>query len=204
MKDLGEGVDLKLFEACGVEIQYTYDFQKEKEREAAIHNYVTWFPLRSWNNLISGLREVGQHELAEKVRSKYMHGMFVNLTFSFVSLRTYYIIHFLGYSGDDIDPPVITEHPNLPEIIQRDGSLSLNVSANGEGTLSYQWIKDGVAFFEEELSNCTGADTRMLCITSFTEDHEGEYKCVVSNAGGSVESKTIELIGKTLMSEYTV
>ena len=88
----------RLFKACGVVIKYTGDFQREKEREAMIKNYVTWHPLRSWKNLISGLREVGQHELAESVSSKYTHGMFLeiiilaslSLTSSFCHLYNYY------------------------------------------------------------------------------------------------------------------
>ena len=87
-----------LFKACGVVIKYTDDSQREKEREAWIKNYVTWHPLRSWKNLISGLREVGQHELAESVSSKYTHGMFLEiiilarlgLTSSFCHLYNYY------------------------------------------------------------------------------------------------------------------
>ena len=72
----------RLFKACGVVIQYIDDSQREKEREAMIKNYVTWHPLRSWKNLISGLREVGEHELAESVSSKYTHGMFLEIIIS--------------------------------------------------------------------------------------------------------------------------
>lgn len=105
---------------------------------------------------------------------------------------------FLGDCGDDVDPPVVTEQPYIPSTIQRKEPLRFSVSAEGQGELAFHWIKDGVAFFEEQLSNCTGTNTPMLCITSFAEEHEGEYKCVVSNAGGSVESNTVELFGKTL------
>ena len=107
----------------------------------------------------------------------------------------------LGFSDDDICPPVMTKQPSFPDTEQRKKSLSVSVSAVGEGILSYHWMKDGIAFFDENLSNCRGADTHTLCITSFTDEHEGEYKCVVSNAGGSVESKTIDLylFGKILV-----
>lgn len=77
------------------------------------------------------------------------------------------------------------------------------MSAIGQGALSYHWIKDGVAFFDEKLPNCTGVNTPTLCITSFATEHEGVYKCIVSNAAGSVESTVVELIiGESLMLSY--
>ena len=80
-------------------------------------------------------------------------------------------------------------------------SLSLSVSAIGNGTMSYHWIKDGVAFFDEMLPKCSGVNTPILRITSFTKDHTGVYKCVVCNSAGSVESQAIKLIGKFYSSQ---
>ena len=79
VKDYGEDFNYRLFEACGLEFTYFFSFDEEAI-EAAIYNYVTWFPFRSWKNLMSGLQEVGQHELAERVGSKYLHGMSVQTT----------------------------------------------------------------------------------------------------------------------------
>lgn len=76
--------------------------------------------------------------------------------------------------------------------------LTVSASGSGHDALSYHWIKDGVALFNEMLPNCTGVDTSTLTITSFTAEHEGRYKCVVSSIAGSVESNTVKLTGKTL------
>ena len=109
--------------------------------------------------------------------------------------------NFLGSTEDVISPPVIIKHPEYLDNIHEDRPLTLTVSAAGQGTLSYHWIKDGLAFFDEKLPSCTGVNTPTLGITSFATEHEGVYKCVVSNAAGSVESTSVELtIGESLVS----
>ena len=71
IKDLDEMEYLKLFGTHGVEFQVIHDYDAES-REANIDDYVKRYPLLSWKNLISGLREIGHPELAEKVRFKYV------------------------------------------------------------------------------------------------------------------------------------
>lgn len=198
MKDLKEVVLSELFVSCGVCSPNDLPVSGEQQREAMIRNYVNWFPHRSWSNLAAGLCEVGQVQLSKQVLSKYLLGMFTrkSLRLCFIITSHFHFQLFLGDAEIIGDPPIITEHPEAPNVIHGDMSLSLSVSATGDGTMSHHWIKDGVAFFDEMLPKCSGVNTPTLHITSFTDYHTGVYKCVVANPAGSVESKSVKLIGK--------
>ena len=70
------------------------------------------------------------------------------------------------------------------------------VSATGPGKLSYHWIKDEEAITNDSLLNFVGFNTTTLCITSFSPEHEGSYKCVVKNEYDLLESNTADLKGE--------
>jgi hypothetical protein len=72
-------------------------------------------------------------------------------------------------------------------------SATLSVVADGEPPLSYQW-----KFFEEELP---GETSDSLTIESVTPATAGQYKCIVTNECGSVESEHATLV---LDSEITI
>ena len=69
--------------------------------------------------------------------------------------------------------------------------MTLSVSAVGSGSLSYQWKKN-----KEDVTqpDYTGTDTPTLKISSFVNEHQGSYSCIVSNGQKSVESKLAELM----------
>ena len=75
----------------------------------------------------------------------------------------------------------------------------LTVRASGSGSLSYQWIKNGVPITDDALPNCTGASSNSLRFTILLPEHSGSYKCRVSNNKDSVESKEAELEGMMIM-----
>ena len=72
----------------------------------------------------------------------------------------------------------------------------------GSGTLSYQWMKDGMAITDDEYPTCTGANTPSLCIQCFSYEHKGSYKCVVSSEVGCVHSTSVTLKSKMLTMVY--
>ena len=75
--------------------------------------------------------------------------------------------------------------------------VELSVSAEGSGTLTYQWKKDGNLISDDSLPNLNGASTHALTISSFMREHAGSYKCLVSSdSGQKLESKDAELICK--------
>ena len=63
--------------------------------------------------------------------------------------------------------------------------VELSVSVEGSGTLTYQWKKDKTLITDDSLPNLTGADTHTLTIYSFSQEHAGSYKCLVSSDSGS-------------------
>ena len=58
-------------------------------------------------------------------------------------------------------------------------------SFSQDGTLSYQWQKDG--------ADIPGATLATYMISNVAESDEGEYRCVVSNAAGMVPSDAASL-----------
>ncbi len=82
-------------------------------------------------------------------------------------------------------PPSIAQHPQPVSACAGTVAL-LNVVASGPGTLSYQWQKNQV-----DLTNggrVSGATTKTLTIAGSDNSDTGSYRCVVSNAHGSVTS----------------
>ena len=71
------------------------------------------------------------------------------------------------------------------------------MSAHGEGALFYQWIKDGEAISDKNIPNCSGCNSPVLVISSFSSEHEGCYKCVVRNEDITLESSDAHLKGNS-------
>ena len=91
----------------------------------------------------------------------------------------------------------ITRHPQSSACTKGE-HVELFVSAIGAEPLQYQWKKDGAVITDPE---CTGATTQILTIHTFSQDHQGNYSCIVSNSLQSVESKAAHL---TLGTNYIV
>ncbi len=82
------------------------------------------------------------------------------------------------------NPPVISSQP-VSNVGYAGETLGFNVVASGDGTLTYQWLKDGVAI--------TGATSSNLSLTNVQSVNAGTYKVEVSNAGGKTTSTEVTL-----------
>lgn len=81
-----------------------------------------------------------------------------------------------------IDITAAPQSPNLMVIMDTTGN---------EGTLQYQWLKDG-KIIADSLTR-TGTNTSTLSFTNFSWDDRGSYKVVVKNEVGSVTSTSAVL-----------
>ncbi|MBI4580185.1 MAG: immunoglobulin domain-containing protein [Planctomycetes bacterium] len=84
----------------------------------------------------------------------------------------------------------ITQHPE-PQSIPLGGSASFTVAASGEGTLSYQWRKDGVNLTDD--ARITGTTTATVSIVGFVGADVGDYGCVVTGGCGTTTSGSAAL-----------
>lgn len=75
--------------------------------------------------------------------------------------------------------PAITSHPAGLTLAVGD-LFSMSVVASGDGTLSYQWQKDG--------SNISGATGSTYSYTTSSTGDSGSYRCVVTSVFGSATS----------------
>ena len=104
---------------------------------------------------------------------------------------------FVGNASNDLPltihtDPHILNHPQETSINVKYGeSMTLNVSAIGSGQLHYNWKKNGQDITDSD--DCTGTDTAALTITSFTEENQGQYTCIVKNHIKTVESSATKL-----------
>ena len=92
--------------------------------------------------------------------------------------------------GSGTPAPTITAHPQ-PQTVAPGGMASFTVSATGSGTLTYQWQKNGA-----DLSNgghYSGVTTPVLTITNVDASDVGNYRCAVTNAGGTTLSNEAPL-----------
>lgn len=80
-----------------------------------------------------------------------------------------------------VNQPTITSQPS-GSTLNVNSPLSLTISASGNGTLSYQWFKNGSAL--------TGQTGSTLTISSVTTNDAGTYYCVVTNTISSVTVTT--------------
>ncbi len=87
-------------------------------------------------------------------------------------------------------PPTITQHPASQNPCAG-GTATFTVAASGTGTLTYQWQKDGANLSDG--ANVSGALTATLAITNVAAGDAANYRCAVSNAGGSTNSNQAAL-----------
>ncbi|HJV89480.1 MAG TPA: immunoglobulin domain-containing protein [Holophagaceae bacterium] len=72
--------------------------------------------------------------------------------------------------------PVISTQPGAQTVVSG-ANATFTIVASGDGTLSYQWRKNGV--------NVAGGTSASLTITAATSADAGIYECVVTNTKGS-------------------
>jgi len=83
-----------------------------------------------------------------------------------------------------LNPPVIATQPEQQTVLYGQ-SVLLTVAAGGEGTLSYQWLKN-----DEEIPE---ANADSLSIPFVRLEHAGAYQVVVSNEAGGTPSDIVQL-----------
>ena len=72
--------------------------------------------------------------------------------------------------------------------------VQIQVLATGQEPLEYLWKKDGKTITDRESDIYGGINSSELTIKSMSEDLQGNYQCVVSNAVDEEESCKISLI----------
>lgn len=82
----------------------------------------------------------------------------------------------------------VTAQPPATIAVAVDSALSISLSAVGEGTLQYQWYKDGAALTGEIAPTFTKA--------TYTAGDAGKYWCTVTGDCGMVTSDTTEVTTK--------
>jgi formylglycine-generating enzyme len=80
--------------------------------------------------------------------------------------------------------PIIDSHP-LPLTVSRDDSATFSVAATGNGTLTYQWQKDGV--------DIPGATSSSFVVSNVQSSNVGFYRCVVTDNFGDAFSNEASL-----------
>ena len=87
-------------------------------------------------------------------------------------------------------PPTITQQPSARNVCAG-GTAAFSITATGDGTLTYRWQKN-----QANLSNgghYSGATTATLTITGADSGDAANYRCVVTNEGGSTNSNAAAL-----------
>ena len=93
-------------------------------------------------------------------------------------------------SGATPMPPTITQQPSALSVCPG-GTAAFSVTATGEGTLSYQWQKNGVNVADG--GHYSGATNPTLTVSPADGSDAASYRCVVTNAGGSSSSNEAAL-----------
>lgn len=81
-----------------------------------------------------------------------------------------------------LTPPSITGHPPATLTVCDGTNASISVTANGSGTLSYQWQRNGSNVSNG--GNISGATSATLSFNPLTPANAGSYTCIVSNNCG--------------------
>ena len=82
-------------------------------------------------------------------------------------------------------PPTITQQPQSQNACPGD-TISFTVTATGIGPFSYEWQKNTSALADGD--HYSGASNAMLIVSPAAGGDIAQYRCVISNAGGSVTS----------------
>lgn len=83
--------------------------------------------------------------------------------------------------------PSIVDHPDDITASSGAGARALVCVATGEGTLQFQWFKDGVPLHAARNGNLSATSDQHVIDPGATSDN-GEYTCKVTNAYGYAES----------------
>ena len=84
-----------------------------------------------------------------------------------------------------ISPITITQQPQSQTVLSYN-SASFTVAASGNGTLSYQWLKNGTNLVDG--GNVTGSATANLILSPVSVNDAGSYSVIVSDSYSSTNS----------------
>ncbi|HZL77817.1 MAG TPA: SUMF1/EgtB/PvdO family nonheme iron enzyme, partial [Candidatus Limnocylindrales bacterium] len=83
-------------------------------------------------------------------------------------------------------PPQITGQPQ-PQWVTTGGTATFTVAANGSGTLTYRWQRNGLFLTDD--NRITGTRSSTLQINQCSTSDAGSYSVLVGNPNGSVSSQ---------------
>jgi glucose/arabinose dehydrogenase len=93
------------------------------------------------------------------------------------------------------DAPAVINHPVSQSIVE--GSpVTFGVDVSGQEPISYQWQFNN--------TNISGATARTYTIAAVTQQHAGNYRCVISNSVGNVTSNNAVLTVQEFNNRPTV
>lgn len=99
-------------------------------------------------------------------------------------------VHILS-NAFECTPPTITEPPTNQSVDQG-ADVVFSCAATGSGTLSYQWLRNGITMTDEP-GHISGASTSTLTIFNARTTDEAVYTVVVSGECESSASATLEV-----------
>ena len=123
---------------------------------------------------VSGYSVSDLYEVRADSTSTYLgsFGLAANGTLTFSTSPTFFTAAAAG-------SPVITTQP-VAQAVSAGANVTFTVAATGSGTLTYQWLKDGVAI--------SGATLSTLSLPAVSSTNAGSYSVKVTNAIGSITS----------------
>ena len=125
------------------------------------------------DDLFDGATTIADDLIAAAPQSEYAQ------TLTLVSEETAAAYNEVAQGGSQVDPVTIVSQPQSTTLDEGE-SVVFSVGANGGGTLSFQWRKDGVAI--------AGATNSSYAVSLADLNDAGVYDVIVSNSVGSVAS----------------
>ncbi|MDB6056419.1 MAG: large protein [Verrucomicrobiales bacterium] len=95
-----------------------------------------------------------------------------------------------GATLNVLTPPNITSQPSSLTT-NLNALVTFNVTAQSSQQLNFRWVKDGAPIVSN--TNMTGITASSLTINSVQATDSGSYKCIITNATGSVSSSMATL-----------
>ena len=91
-----------------------------------------------------------------------------------------------------VDPPQIKKHPTPHKDIVPGSTVRFTITTTGGGDLTYKWQRNG-ADLDPLPEGVSGETTHTLKIDNVEKSHQGDYRCIVSNAAGPTPSNPARL-----------
>jgi N-acetylmuramoyl-L-alanine amidase len=93
-------------------------------------------------------------------------------------------------SSTIVYPPTITQQPTAASVCSG-ANATFTAAGSGTGTISYRWQKNNVNL--NDVGHYSGVTTATLTITGADTTDVANYRCIVTNTGGSTPTSTVAL-----------